>query len=212
MRFDIRTWLGSRGKSRRGKRFLLGKLESSYSQQRSPRAICIQSGDGGSGIRGKRDRPVSFPAFLPSFLPSSSSPSGAERRVSPGRGAPHGGSLPSGSLFRCRMRQRMRPSTRTRPSVDENRRLDARASRRILWRTESRRQRRAKGAARSRTQQVLLRPTGEPCQRFTASGVSRWYPAEGKVRCQERNLPLSTSPGASRRLSVYCSDRTDKRE
>ncbi|XP_012059676.1 PREDICTED: MD-2-related lipid-recognition protein-like [Atta cephalotes] len=39
------------------------------------------------------------------------------------------------------------------------------------WRTESpslRQQlRQAKGAARSRTQQVLLRPTGEPCQRFT---------------------------------------------
>lgn len=98
-RFDIRTWLGSRGKSRRGERFLLGELGSSYSQQQSPRVICIQSGDGGSGIRGKRDRPVSFPAFLPSFLPSSSS--GAERRVSRG-GSARRGSLPSGSLFRCR--------------------------------------------------------------------------------------------------------------
>jgi len=46
---------------------------------------------------------------------------------------------------------------------------------------------RAKGAARSRTQQVLLRPTGELCQRFTASGVSRRCPAEGN-RCDIAEL------------------------
>lgn len=71
-------------------------------------------------------------------------------------------------------------------------RTRARRMRDIARRTETRR-RWAKGAARSRTQVTLLRPTGEPCQRFTASGVPRWYPAEGN-RCdvvprrQDRSL------------------------
>lgn len=145
-------------------------------------------------------RPVSFSACLPSSPSVLASRSSRSRAKAPLRGVPSFRFLlpvPDVEVLEDQPEKRQillnaRAHARERKSLpDDEEYLEN-------GKSSLRQQRRAKGAARSRTQQVLLRPTGESCQRFTASGVSRWYPAEGNrcddaARYQERNLLLRLS-------------------
>lgn len=148
-------------------------------------------------------RPVSFSACLPSSssVRCDASRSSRSRAKAPLRGIPSfrfllpvpDAVVPRGPTAEAANSslKRVRARERERSLPDDEEYLEN-------GKSSLRQQRRAKGAARSRTQQVLLRPTGEPCQRFTASGVSHWYPAEGNrcddaARYQERNLLLRLS-------------------
>lgn len=184
--------------SRRGDRALLA--DSNPREDVSARYLHTIRWRGPTAVQESAEsgRPVSFSACLPSssFVRCDASRSSRLRTKAPLCGVPSFRFLlpvpdvevpnrrgPTGEVTNSDARSRER-------EIAERRRIRGERKVRRFVSND-----RAKGAARSRTQQVLLRPTGEPCQRFTASGVSHWYPAEGNrcddaARYQDRSLLL----------------------